>query len=256
VVGTRLLLDPAIVGRIDRDETVTGLWSFVNALGLLTDIIGERTGGAGVTVDGVILRDRAVVVPDFASAGLLAIQSAVLADAEFRYRRDAAGLMVWGDGALAPDTNLYRDAPNRLKTDDRLDVGLDLIVNQSITAIADVTVGSDLTVNERTLLKSDNTGAMGAIENALGGGGRSVLRMTPNAGGTRVNGMAGQSANRVLLLINLGSDAVTIGHQDANGSAVQRFICPNAADLVLGNGENVWVWYDGTTSRWRVIGIV
>jgi len=37
-------------------ETISGLWSFSNALGLKTNIITERTAGAGVTIDGITLK--------------------------------------------------------------------------------------------------------------------------------------------------------------------------------------------------------
>ena len=50
----------ANVARINVDETVTALWTFANALGLLTDVIGERTAAAGVTIDGVLLQDIAI----------------------------------------------------------------------------------------------------------------------------------------------------------------------------------------------------
>jgi len=36
------------------------------------------------------------------------------------FQRDGAGKMSWGDGASAPDTNLYRSGANALKTDDTL----------------------------------------------------------------------------------------------------------------------------------------
>lgn len=51
---------PTTVARREVDEAITGLWSFANALGLLTDDVGERTGGAGVTVDGMLIRDSGV----------------------------------------------------------------------------------------------------------------------------------------------------------------------------------------------------
>lgn len=42
------------------DETITGVWTFANALGILTDVIGERTPGAGVTIDGLLVRDGGI----------------------------------------------------------------------------------------------------------------------------------------------------------------------------------------------------
>lgn len=50
----------------------------------------------------------------------MAFAAFVTGDSFTRLSVDAAGLMVWGDGAGAGDTNLYRSAANTLKTDDAL----------------------------------------------------------------------------------------------------------------------------------------
>jgi hypothetical protein len=41
-------------------------------------------------------------------------------DGEARFRLRASGAMEFGDGTDTPDTNLYRDAADTLKTDDKL----------------------------------------------------------------------------------------------------------------------------------------
>jgi hypothetical protein len=48
------------------------------------------------------------------------VESGLTRDGFDRFQRRADGLMSWGDGASALDTNLYRDAANRLRTDDLL----------------------------------------------------------------------------------------------------------------------------------------
>ena len=48
------------VTRRGVDETITGLWSFANALGLLVDDIGERTPNLGVAVDGLVIKDSGI----------------------------------------------------------------------------------------------------------------------------------------------------------------------------------------------------
>lgn len=50
----------ADAARRNVDELITGLWTFANVLGLLTDIIGERTAAAGVTVDGLLIKDSGI----------------------------------------------------------------------------------------------------------------------------------------------------------------------------------------------------
>ena len=58
----------------------------------------------------------------------------VTGDAHNRFTLDAAGIMNWGSGSAAPDTNLYRAAANELQTDDTLDVVGLKISDASVTA--------------------------------------------------------------------------------------------------------------------------
>ncbi len=48
------------VTRLGVNETITGLWSFANVLGLLVDDIGERTPNLGVAVDGLVIKDSGI----------------------------------------------------------------------------------------------------------------------------------------------------------------------------------------------------
>jgi hypothetical protein len=50
------------------------------------------------------------------------ISTAVDADAQNRFTIRPDGLIAWGSGSAAPDTNLYRVSANALKTDDALEV--------------------------------------------------------------------------------------------------------------------------------------
>lgn len=58
----------------------------------------------------------------FSTAADSAVEVATAADAEPRLKVDAGGKISWGSGATSPDTNLYRDEANVLKTDDTLKV--------------------------------------------------------------------------------------------------------------------------------------
>lgn len=108
------------VARLTIDETITALWTFAHANGLLTDDINERTGGAGVTVDGVRMLDRSVTPINFPASSTPFLATQVVAEADNRVIVRADGLHLWGDGTNPPDTNLYRGAANLLKTDDML----------------------------------------------------------------------------------------------------------------------------------------
>lgn len=54
------IVDGALLARVGADETISGLYTFSNAAGLLTDVIGERTAAAGVTVDGLLIKDGGI----------------------------------------------------------------------------------------------------------------------------------------------------------------------------------------------------
>jgi hypothetical protein len=59
-----------------------------------------------------------------------------IADSQNRFTADASGKLVWGAGGVtAPDTNLYRNASNSLKTDDNFDINgkITLFSSGSIT---------------------------------------------------------------------------------------------------------------------------
>lgn len=62
-----------------------------------------------------------------------AIVTAVTGEAANRFTLEVGGKMLWGDGAVAQDTNLYRSGAGALKTDQSLVVGNTLFVGAGIT---------------------------------------------------------------------------------------------------------------------------
>jgi hypothetical protein len=60
------------------------------------------------------------------------LTSNVTTDANLRFRIEADGKVKWGDGSAAQDTNLYRNAANVLKTDDKLITNVGLGVGNSV----------------------------------------------------------------------------------------------------------------------------
>jgi hypothetical protein len=67
-----------------------------------------------------------------------------------------------------------------------------------------------------------------------------------------LTGIVAPAAAKTLLLVNVGDQELQLVH-DATSTAANRFICPETSDLTLGEGESVWLVYDMTTARWRVI---
>jgi hypothetical protein len=79
----------------------------------------------------------------------------------------------------------------------------------------------------------------------------SVLRLTSDAA-RAITGLAGGSAGRNVLLLNVNASSnITLTH-DATSTAANRFYCPNSVNFVLLPNTSAWAWYDTTSSRWRV----
>ena len=282
----RITLGPSVV-RGNIDETITGLWTFANVLGLLTDVIGERTGAAGVTVDGLLIKDAgipeaavtaheaalAILESQIADGTILArlaaaeivtggwrfnalldlrarldfnemavtstaiLLSEVTGDSVDRFKLAAQGKMEWGDGALARDTDLFRDAAGVLKTNDSFTVGRALRVN-----------------GELRLDSRDMTLSGGATDDDVDIGITIVQRLDPN-GTSNISGFAGGTADRVILVCNITGAGVGILSDNVGSVAANRILGPGNANFTLDSRDNVLFWYDGATSRWRTISL-
>lgn len=118
------------------------------------------------------------------------------------------------------------------------------------------TVGSraDVTIVTPTAL------AAGANDNyaPTGIGQCTTLRLTPDAGGTStLTGIAaGSLSGRVLRIVNASTTLTLTLVHDATSTAANRFFCPNGANMVIPTYGTRTIWYDTTSSRWRVEGAV
>jgi hypothetical protein len=88
---------------------------------------------------------------------------------------------------------------------------------------------------------------------------RNALRLTPDAAGSALGGLerlTGQDG-RTLWIFNIGTvvgQTLTLNHQDGGSTASNQFFCPAATNVVIPFGGAVRVWYDPTSTRWRVLG--
>jgi hypothetical protein len=65
-----------------------------------------------------------------------------------------------------------------------------------------------------------------------------------------ITGLQGGADGRVLLLINVGAEQIVLKDESASSSAANRFDA--YGDVILGPGGFATLWYDSTSSRWRV----
>ena len=69
-----------------------------------------------------------------------------------------------------------------------------------------------------------------------------------------VTGIAAGTSGQAILLINVGSFALTLKHASASSTAANRFTTPWAGDCILAAaGGNAVLVYDSTSSTWRVL---
>jgi len=81
---------------------------------------------------------------------------------------------------------------------------------------------------------------------------RTMFRVTPSAAVT-ITGMAALTGARKTLFNVSGSNTITIAHESASSTAGNRVICPGNANYALGPSSAVDIWYDPSSSRWRII---
>jgi len=68
-----------------------------------------------------------------------------------------------------------------------------------------------------------------------------------------ITGMVAQPTNTVLYMLNVGNNRVRIQNEDVSSAAANRFSMITFVNL--DGDELILFWYDGTASRWRVLGI-
>jgi hypothetical protein len=78
-----------------------------------------------------------------------------------------------------------------------------------------------------------------------------VMRLS-SAGAASLTGIAGGAAGRVVRIFNVGSNSITLLDENAGSTAANRIRTPGAGRSIAENGA-VTIWYDSTSSRWRVL---
>ena len=95
--------------------------------------------------------------------------------------------------------------------------------------------------------------SLGADQNNynLGDSGQaSVVRLTSSTIVT-ITGITGGVAGRVIYLFNIGANLIRLGAESGSSTAANRIVAPGTVQIPAGAGLKLW--YDGTSSRWRVV---
>jgi hypothetical protein len=81
----------------------------------------------------------------------------------------------------------------------------------------------------------------------------SFARLSANAAGSTLTGFANGTNGRVLILVNISANALTITNEDAASVAANRIITLSGQSVVLGLNDVMALAYDPTTTRWRQV---
>lgn len=82
----------------------------------------------------------------------------------------------------------------------------------------------------------------------------SVIRVDLSGGSQQLTGLAGGSDGRLITLQNISAFNLYLKNANTGSSASNRFLL--SADLRVLSGDAVDLWYDSTSSRWRLAGTV
>jgi len=77
-----------------------------------------------------------------------------------------------------------------------------------------------------------------------------LFRLTSDATWS-ITGLAGGTVGRIVMLANVGSNALLIPNEDASSTAANRFAVGSSGPVLIAPGMTVAFQYDNTSSRWR-----
>jgi hypothetical protein len=72
-------------------------------------------------------------------------------------------------------------------------------------------------------------------------------------GDVTITGLIAGSNGRVLPVINVSSNTITLAHASGSSTAANQFLAPLGEDFDLQPGQGVLLFYDNTAARWRIV---
>ena len=123
------------------------------------------------------------------------------------------------------------------------------------TSIIGHNAGGDALFGKAVSYTSDiSPASIGANQNNYAPAGHAsatVMRLAASAPYS-ITGLQGGSDGRIVTLMNIGSNAITLTNEDAASTAANRFLF--GSNVALAAGQNFTLIYDSTSQRWRSVG--
>jgi hypothetical protein len=79
-----------------------------------------------------------------------------------------------------------------------------------------------------------------------------IVRLTSSTG-VIITGFTSTASVLEKKLINVGSNSITLSHQDAGSSTTNRIIVPGGSNITMLSNDSIDIFYDSITARWRVV---
>lgn len=79
-----------------------------------------------------------------------------------------------------------------------------------------------------------------------------IVRLTSSTG-VIISGFTSTVSVLQKKLINVGTNAITLSHQDAGSSTTNRTIVPGGSSITMLADDSIDIFYDSVTTRWRVV---
>jgi len=207
----------------------------VNGTAVLAGELIRQMVMIGGASGGFLLMQRAATSP-FTSGNELAIWSLGFSTTvPFARFGNISGTMTMLDGGTGSSLDI-----GSVNGDSPAIVGQTMVCLNSFRATNEVTA-AQITSNQNDYAPTGHADA-------------TALRVSSDAS-RNITGLAGGAAGRWLLLMNVGAQDVVLIPGSGLSTAANRFICPGGANFTLNASDNVWLYYSGTDSRWRVIGV-
>jgi hypothetical protein len=208
--GDTLKTDDAfhVAGQLIAGSSSVGSSTIISArdnVGGSTHIIwisrAQDNGGAAIRIGGAAAQTLSGPVMSVSLSG----------DAQHRFRLAWDGRLLWGDGTNAPDTNLYRDSANVLKTDDALTI-VGLLTGQAGATVSGAAISLNASSNFGTNINTGtSTGAVSIGNNT----GNTAINI--DSGTAAINIGTGSQARTINLGTGAAAQTVTLG--STNGSS-------------------------------------
>lgn len=96
--------------------------------------------------------------------------------------------------------------------------------------------------------------------NNYSAGAIATVRLAADAGGSTLTGISdgtlGGASGRLLRIINISANTLTLAHQNVNSTDSNRLLSPTGADVALGANGVADLEYDSATARWRIVNVL